>query len=112
MDYAFLGPTGQRVRADEAVWATVLAIVHVGTGFGYGLAVQRKGMDAVDNRPKYVVEAITTFLDYLCLGKIVLQTDNEPSILEVAKEVKKARQPLETLLRSTPVHSSSSNGAV
>ena len=42
----------------------------------------------------------------------MLHADNELAIQEVAREIKAARLPLETVLRSTPVHSSASNGAV
>ena len=63
MDYAFFAPTGERAESGAPAWATVLALVHVGTGFGHAAAVQRKGADAVDNRQKYVAELGKTLCD-------------------------------------------------
>ena len=46
----------------------------------------------------------------LCLDTVIIQTDGEPAIVEVADAVAKLRP--KTLTRKTPAHSSQSNGAV
>ena len=58
----------------------------------------------------FVVQVALTFLKRLCLDTVILQTDGEPAIVELAEAVAKLRP--KTLTRKTPAHSSQSNGAV
>ncbi len=57
-----------------------------------------------------VVQVVLTFLKKLNLDTVILQTDGEPAIVELAEAVAKLRP--KTLTRETPAHSCQSNGAV
>ena len=118
MDYLHLKATGERTDQIEDVWATTLVVVHVGTGLTCSTAVEKKGAQGVREGPDlpalpagYVVQVVLTFLKRLCLDTVILQTDGEPAIKELANEIEKARTK-PTRLRNTPAHSSQSNGAV
>ena len=63
-----------------------------------------------DQPVNFVVQVVLTFLKRLCLDTVILQTDGEPAIVELAEAVAKLRP--KTLTRKTPAHSSQSNGAV
>ena len=116
MDYMFPKSTGECTDKIEDAWSTTLVIVHVGTGFCVATAADRKGVRGVEETlapelpVNFVVHVVLTFLKRLCLDTVILQTDGEPAIVELAEAVAKLRP--KTLARKTPAHSSQSNGAV
>ncbi len=57
-----------------------------------------------------VVQVTLTFSKRLCLDMVILQTDGEPAIVELAEAVAKARP--QTVAWKTPAHSSQSRGTV
>ena len=116
MDYMFLKSTGERTDKIEDAWSTTLVIVHVGAGVCVATAADRKGVRGVEEtlvpeQPvNFVMQVVLIFLKRLCLDTVILQTDGEPAIVELAEAVAKLRP--KTLTRKTPAHSSQSNGAV
>lgn len=116
MDYCFLKATGETTTVAAEAWSTTLVVVHRGTGLMVATAVEKKGAEGLRNPVPdapggYVVQVVLTFLKQLCLDTVILQTDGEVAILELAENVAKERHK-PTRLRVTPTRSSQSNGAV
>ena len=95
MDYMFLKSTGECTLLLEEAWSTTLVVVHVGAGLSVATAVERKGAKGVeetlvpDQVVGFVIQVVLTFLKRLCLDTVILQTDGEPAIVELAEAVAK-----------------------
>ena len=82
---------------------TVLNFLHCPSGASF--------VQCCEGPANHVVQAVTTFMDFLGLKKICLRTDGEPASGASAQAIKIARND-ETQLETTPRYSSSSLGAV
>ena len=89
MDYMFLKSTGESTTEIEEAWSTTLVVVHVGTGLACATAVEKKRAKGVEEtlvaeQPAgFVVQVVLTFLKRFCSDTVILQTDGEPSIVEL-----------------------------
>ena len=105
MDYGFIDGDG----AEERECLPFLSIMDTGSGSIGAIAVRRKGLD------EYSVKAVMSFLEELGYLKIEIQTDGEPAILALAKNIRQAAGASGDMdsisLRRSPVHSHASNGA-
>ena len=98
LDYFFLN------RRGDADILTVLNFLHCPSSASH--------VQCCDTDPaNHVVQAVTTFMDFLGLTKICLRTDGEAASGAPAQTIKIARI-AETQLETTPRYSSSSLGAV
>ena len=59
----------------------------------------------------YLMQVLLSFLKRLCAESLIVQTEGEPAIRELAEELAKVRQK-PTRTGATPGHSCQSNGAV
>ena len=91
-------------------FATTLIAVHVGTGFPHAVALEGKGSHGVETiiggNPsiQYAVESVISFINFLALVEVLLQTDNEPAIREIAEKIRDKRT-LPTRWQCSPVRS-------
>ena len=124
MDYGILKVSEQDNHAKgPRAWATFLVAVHVGTGMSCAIAVEHKGkhgLAVAENVPQsvtpnpYTVSAVVSFIEYLCLSDVVLRSDGEPAIKELASSVRytRLRSGWKTHLQESAPHNSQSKGCV
>jgi hypothetical protein len=101
MDYSF-------ARCDESTTdqIKILSMTDIGTGFAASTVVDVKGPAS-----EFAMAWALRFLRQLGYQKIMLQTDQEQSIMALASKIAENRaQP--TMMRQTPRRSHQSNGAV
>ena len=90
--------------ADKAV---IISLVDRGTGYGLSCVCGVTGSES-----KVAIYAVDKFLDDLGYAKkVILQTDQEPGIMDLVKAVASKRKGT-VILQTTPRYSSSSNGGV
>ena len=58
--------------------------------------VEKKGADRVRGSPGFVVKAVTTWMQMLCLSSVELFSD---MVVELADAIRLTRLPLQTVLR-------------
>jgi len=100
MDYWFM-------RDDEVVEnVTVINVKEKNTKMFSAHVVRKKG-----NENEEAARIIKDIEKMGSIGKIIVKTDQEPSTLAVAKEIKRLRLPLQsTILESSKIYDSQSNG--
>ena len=100
MDYWFM-------RDDEVVEnVTVINVKEKNTKMFSAHVARKKG-----NENEEAARIIKDLERMGSIGKIIVETDQEPSILAVAKEIKRLRQPLQsTILERSKIYDSQSNG--
>ena len=100
MDYHFLG--SEKHPSEPTL--TLLTIKLVGTGAVHSI-LGHKGVSG------YMVAAVSSALEVWGLDKIVLKTDQEPSIIALGSEIAEFRRPRGTICRTVPRESHASLGA-
>ena len=123
LDYAIIRAIAADGEEAPRAWATCLAMVHVGTGMVLTAAAAHKGKSgsAPPSVPQpepaeaYATKVVAAFINQLQLSDVVLQTDGEPAIKQLADAVRGERQRQgtgKTFVRQAPAHSSGGNGVV
>ena len=107
MDYMFLGRHGEDVEAESALM-TILVAVDLETGYPFTMQVPRKGLE----QGKYALENLELFLNKLGDDKCILQHDAEHAVGAVAKALQRHVGARRLQVRSAPVRSHQSQGAV
>ncbi len=105
MDYCFMTADGYMSTPDKPDVHVIAVAVDVTTGYMGATQCSRKGHDP------FVEKYMESFLDSLPHARVILQTDGEAAILDLAARIVKRRTKA-TGRRTTPRYSSASNGAV
>ena len=87
-------------------FATTLVLVEDKSGYPLAISLETKGGPS----HAYVCAVVDRWLDTLGIKKCRLCPDGEPSIVSLAQRIAKYRLPRVTVLETTPLYSSASNG--
>jgi len=104
IDYAFLNEK-QEVENEERCGMPILAIKDRKTGMMQSRVVPSKGND------KYAIKRLKKDIELLGYKKIILKSDNEPSIISLKQAVKDSMN-VEIILEESPVGDHQANGEV
>lgn len=110
LDFMLMKKDGLKAEDVKNAWATTL--------FGVGCEALTPIFTSVPSKKanmKYTVKTIVWFLRRMCHGKVIIRTDGEPSIADIAERVKaitKKKYNEKSILEKTPRYSSQSLGTV
>ena len=83
----------QQTELKQAAWSTALAVVHLGTGLSCLASAHNQGAVGVpENKHLAFLDtscqsSSLSLLKRLCLDTVIAQTDGEPAIRELAREI-------------------------
>lgn len=110
LDFMFMKKDGSRAENLKNAWATTLCGVDCDTLTPIFTTVPSKKANV-----KYTAKTIVEFLRRMCHGKVIIRTDGEPSIVDIAdrvKTIRKKKYSEDTVLEKTPRYSSQSLGVM
>ena len=94
--------------AEQTTQETVLTMIDTSTGYAYAVQCEQKGAG-----DKHALRQFRGFIkDIGYTGDLIIQTDPENSIQDVATTVAAGRGSVRTEVRETPVGSKESNGTI
>eukprot|EP00975_Prorocentrum_lima_P063027 12889043-Prorocentrum_lima.AAC.1 len=75
-----------------------------------GVGDEKNGAEGIPSQKGYVVKAVCTFMEMLCLSAVEIVSEGEPAMTELIQAVRQARLPLRTTLRQAAPHSKGTVG--